>query len=133
METTPPTGEDREKSKSASSEKAARIKRLADSIGKNSHDDTKEYALDKADLSDIPAILDRLLSEAGPSGLSSETPEAMDKMLERWAKDDFESALHWAKTHPILFLFFRAIFSNYGQKLTRVQRLILHHTRRSRV
>lgn len=49
---------------------------------------------------DIPAVIAHLLSQAGPSGLSWETRSAIDIMLARWAKEDFDGALAWARSHP---------------------------------
>jgi hypothetical protein len=97
VEKTPPAREERTKAMSSTSEKSSRIKLLADSAMKNT---CNSSLLATAEISDIPAILDRILCQVGPSGLSSQTRYAIDAMLARWAKDDFDTAFHWAKTHP---------------------------------
>ncbi len=100
VQPSPAPREQRPKPASASPEKAARIKALADSMTKNSTNYSEKPAHQTADIADIPAILDRLLSQVGPSGLSHQARWYIDQLLQRWAKEDFEGAYHWAKTHP---------------------------------
>lgn len=51
-------------------------------------------------LSDIPGVLQELLKLSGPNGLHYIAGENYRKLLERWAAEDFTSALAWADRHP---------------------------------
>lgn len=53
-------------------------------------------------ITDIPAVIAQLLSQAGPYGLPWELKSAIDKMLTQWAKEDFNGALAWATAYPNL-------------------------------
>ncbi len=79
--------------------RSARILALADRIGKGDRSGEDNSSATVA-IADIPAIIERLLSQAGPSGLSWQLQSEIDNMLARWAAEDFDSAFSWAKGYP---------------------------------
>lgn len=96
----PPPRKDRSKPRATDAEKSERIRALADGITKKRKGHSDDSDPPEAEIADIPAILERLLSQVGPSGLPWDVRSEINEMLQRWAKEDFEGAYQWARTHP---------------------------------
>lgn len=99
-QTSPSPRKDRSKPRASDVEKSSRIQALADGITKGSDDHIEDSDTPEAEIADIPAILERLLSQVGPSGLPWGVRSEINEMIQRWAKEDFEGAYQWARTHP---------------------------------
>jgi len=61
----------------------------------------RESFTNEVALEDIPGLLNSLLQQAGPDGIDYQTREIYNRMMLRWASEDFPGALAWADRHPV--------------------------------
>lgn len=75
-----------------------RISSISKAIKNNKRNRNTEQINVKA--SDVPAVIAKLLSDVGPSGLPYSVRTEINKMLTNWAAEDFDSAYAWACSNP---------------------------------
>ncbi|MDP4625596.1 MAG: hypothetical protein NWT08_10725 [Akkermansiaceae bacterium] len=75
------------------------MRAFADSLA-NTKSNERPESVEEVAIGDIPGIIELLLQQSGPSGLSWKLRSSIDEMLTKWAKEDFHGALAWATAHP---------------------------------
>ncbi|MGJ8642526.1 MAG: hypothetical protein ACSHX9_03885 [Luteolibacter sp.] len=94
-----PTRSNRPRPNPQQAQHDSRVRALAETLSNAKRSD-KIQADEEVAIGEIPGVIELLLQQAGPSGLSSTLRSSIDNMLEKWAKEDFQGALAWASAHP---------------------------------